>query len=50
MIKKESSKIKTTLLLDRTLKKLAQLHALQNDKTLQEVVEEGLRKVLGVGK
>jgi len=39
-------KVKTTLLIDRRLKKLAQVYAIQNDKTLQEVVEEGLERVL----
>lgn len=39
-------KTKTTLLIDSTLKKLAQVYAIQNDSTLQEVVEEGLRKIL----
>jgi hypothetical protein len=39
-------KSKTTLLLDHTLKKLAQVYAVQNDTTLQEVVEMGLRKIL----
>lgn len=41
-------KIKTTILLDRTLKKLAQVYAIQNDLTLQEVIERGLRRELGV--
>ncbi|MBN1162759.1 hypothetical protein JXA34_03385 [Patescibacteria group bacterium] len=39
-------RVKTTLLLDKTLKKLAQVYAIQNDKTLQAVVEEALRKML----
>jgi hypothetical protein len=39
-------KVKTTLLIDKTLKKLAQVYAIQNDMTLQEVVELGLRKIL----
>ncbi len=42
----ESNKIKTTVLLDRTLKKLAQVHAIQNDMTLGELIEEALRKFL----
>jgi uncharacterized protein YqfB (UPF0267 family) len=42
-----SSKVKTTILIDKTLKKLAQMHALQNDMTLQELVERALRKMLG---
>ncbi|AHB40531.1 MAG: hypothetical protein UV83_C0005G0042 [candidate division WWE3 bacterium GW2011_GWE2_43_18] len=42
----DNSKIKTTVLLDRTLKKLAQVHAIQNDMTLGELIEEALRKFL----
>ncbi|KKT10992.1 MAG: hypothetical protein UV89_C0018G0022 [candidate division WWE3 bacterium GW2011_GWB2_43_22] len=42
----ESNKIKTTVLLDRTLKKLAQVHAIQNDMTLGGLIEEALRKFL----
>lgn len=42
----DSNKIKTTILLDRTLKKLAQVHAIQNDMTLGELIEEALRKFL----
>ncbi|KKS30886.1 MAG: hypothetical protein UU92_C0017G0008 [candidate division WWE3 bacterium GW2011_GWA1_42_12] len=42
----DSNKIKTTVLLDRTLKKLAQVHAIQNDMTLGELIEEALRKFL----
>jgi len=42
----ESNKIKTTVLLDRTLKKLAQVHAIQNDMTLGELIEDALRKFL----
>jgi hypothetical protein len=42
----KAEKVKTTLLIDKTLKKLAQVYGLQNDKTLQEVVEEGLKKLL----
>ena len=42
----ESNKIKTTVLLDRTLKKLAQVHAIQNDMTLGEWIEDALRKFL----
>lgn len=41
-----SNKIKTTVLLDKTLKKLAQVHAIQNDMTLGELIEEALRKFL----
>ena len=42
----DSNKIKTTVLLDRTLKKLAQVYAIQNDMTLGELIEEALRKFL----
>ncbi len=42
----ESNKVKTTILIDKTLKKLAQVHAIQNDKTLGELIEEALSKVL----
>lgn len=45
--KKESeNKVKTTVLLDKTLKKFAQMYALQHDMTLQEVIEAGLKRVL----
>ena len=37
-------KIKTTILLDKTLKKLAQIHALQNDLTLGELIESALEE------
>ena len=42
----EFNKIKTTVLIDKTLKKLAQVHAIQNDMTLGELIEEGLSKIL----
>lgn len=42
----ESQKVKTTVLLDRTLKKLAQVHAIQNDMTLGELIEQALSKIL----
>ncbi len=42
----KKDKVKTTILLDRTLKKLAQVHAIQNDLTLGELVEESLKKAL----
>jgi predicted DNA-binding protein len=41
-----TEKIKTTVLIDKRLKKLAQVHGIQNDKTLSEVIEEGLERVL----
>jgi hypothetical protein len=40
---KISSKIKTTILMDKTLKKLAQVYAIQNDMCLGEVIEVALR-------
>lgn len=39
-------KVKTTLNLDKTLKKFAQMYALQHEMTLQDVVDEALRKFL----
>lgn len=45
-IKETDEKVKTTIMLNKTLKKLAQVYAIQNDMNLQDVVEEGLRKVL----
>jgi hypothetical protein len=44
----QPEKVKTTILIDRRLKKLAQVHGIQNDKTLSEIVEAGLERVLGV--
>lgn len=46
LIKKKAEKIKTTLLLDKTIKKLAQVYAIQNEMTLQEVVEKALTNFL----
>lgn len=43
-----TNRVKTTILLDKTLKKLAQIHALQNDMSLGELVEDALKRVLGV--
>lgn len=43
-IKKE--KVKTTILLDKSIKKLAQMYAIENDITLQEVVEKSLSDFL----
>jgi hypothetical protein len=42
-----TDKIKTTILLNKTVKKLAQLYALQNERSLGDVIEEALRKLLG---
>ncbi len=43
-----SEKVKTTILLNKTLKKLAQVYAIQNDVSLGELIEQALRKVLEV--
>lgn len=40
------TKIKTTILLDKTLKKLAQVYAIQNDMCLGELIEKALSKLL----
>ncbi len=37
-------RIKTTILLDKTLKKLAQVYAVQHDMTLQALIEKALKK------
>jgi hypothetical protein len=44
--KNKSEKIKTTVMLDKTLKKLAQVYAIQHEITLQEVVEKSLTNML----
>ncbi len=44
-----NEKIKTTVLLDKTLKKLAQVYAIQNDLTLGELIEKALKELV-VGK
>lgn len=41
-----NDKVKTTILLSKTIKKLAQLHGLQNEMSLGDVIEEALRKLL----
>lgn len=41
-----SDKVKTTILLDKTVKKLAQVHAIQNDMSLGKLIEEALKKVI----
>ena len=41
-----SEKVKTTILLNKTIKKLAQLYAIENDKSLGEVIEEALKALL----
>lgn len=44
-----SDKIKTTVLLNKTLKKLAQVYAIQNDMSLGDLIEKALNELL-VGK
>lgn len=39
-------KIKTTILLNKTIKKLAQLYAIEHDMSLGEVIEEALKALL----
>ena len=46
-MKKSKEKLKTTIMIDKTLKKFAQVYAVQNDSTLGEVIEEALRDYLG---
>lgn len=43
---KSGEKVKTTLMLNKTLKKLAQVYAIQKETTLQAIVEEALRDLL----
>jgi hypothetical protein len=45
----KDEKVKTTLLIGKRLKKLAQMYALQNDMTLQEVVEKALERSIVSG-
>ncbi len=47
---KTSSKIKTTILMDKTLKKLAQVYAIQNEMSLGDLVEEVLSEFLTMKK
>lgn len=42
-------KVKTTILIDKTLKKLAQVYAIQNDISLGELIEQAVKSVV-VGK
>ena len=42
-VKTNLNKVKTTILMDKTLKKLAQIYALQNDMTLQDLIENALK-------
>jgi hypothetical protein len=45
-MKNTKEKVKTTLMIDKTLKKFAQVYAVQNDTTLGEVVEKALKEYL----
>jgi len=39
----KSEKVKATILIDRTLKKLAQVYAIQKDMSFGELIEKALR-------
>jgi len=45
-VENSQGKIKTTILIDKTLKKLAQVHAIQNEISLGELIEKCLREKL----
>ncbi|MBP7785926.1 hypothetical protein KA062_01580 [Patescibacteria group bacterium] len=45
-MKNPKEKVKTTIMIDKTLKKFAQVYAVQNDMTLGEVIEDALRDYL----
>jgi hypothetical protein len=45
-MKSNKEKVKTTVTLEKTLKKFAQVYAVQNDTTLSDVIEEALRDFL----
>ena len=45
-MKNPKEKVKTTIMIEKTLKKFAQVYAVQNDSTLGEVIEEALREYL----
>ena len=45
-MKKPKEKVETTIMIEKTLKKFAQVYAVQNDSTLGEVIEEALREFL----
>lgn len=44
MSEKKQQKVKTTLLIDKTLRKLAKVHAIQNDMSFGELVERALEE------
>jgi len=41
-----SEKVKTTILLNKAIKKLAQLYAIEKDMSLGEVIEEALKTLI----
>jgi hypothetical protein len=45
----KSEKVKATILIDKTLKKLAQVHAIQNDMSFGELIERALKNEI-IGK
>jgi len=45
----KSGKVKATVLIDKTLKKLAQVYAIQNDISFGELIEKALKNEI-VGK
>jgi len=45
-MKNPKEKVKTTITIEKTLKKFAQVFAVQNDSTLGEVIEDALREYL----
>jgi hypothetical protein len=42
--KQQNNRVKTTVLIDKNLKKLAQVYAIQNEMTLGELIEEALEQ------
>jgi hypothetical protein len=45
-MKSNKEKVKTTIMLEKTLKKFAQVYAVQNETTLSAVIEQALREFL----
>ncbi len=45
----KSDRVKATILIDKTLKKLAQVHAIQNDMSFGELIEKALKNEI-IGK
>lgn len=45
-MKSSKEKVKTTIMIEKTLKKFAQVYAVQNDTTLSDVIETALREFL----